>query len=146
MASLKYSKSTSDYDVLMNFSEQAQKSLSNLQQEYNTLETALLNTKNVDTSRRTSLRNKMNQNMKYQMQLTRTINAAYNVAATNELQARQNFAAQLTTISVLDLEIQNAVQNIAILNQDQIDKARMADINTNTSKENNAQMHLFKMV
>ena len=135
-----------DYDALSQFISDSQTSLSNMQTDYTNLEAALTNTPESNTSRRAALQTQMNTNIADQKQLNTVIGAAMDVASTNDANARQNLAQSLATLSVLDTELNDASYNIGILNQDQINKARMADINTNTSKENNAYINLFKMI
>ncbi len=135
-----------DANTMMDFQNDASTLLTQLQDNYTTLETAYNQTATTNPARRTQLLNEMNS-------ITNTINAtqqaqlgAYEVAINNDTQATSNKALQDTTLDVLDTQLENSAYNIGIVKQDDVNKARMADININQSKEYDAQMELFKMM
>jgi uncharacterized membrane protein YgcG len=86
-----------------------------------------------------SITNTMNSTQQAQL-------AAYEVAINNDSQATTNRGLQDTTLDVLGSQLDNSAYNIGIVQQDDVNKARMADININQSKEYDAQMELFKMM
>ena len=138
--------SSDDANTMINFQNNASSLLTQLQDNYNTLETAYSQTDPSNTTRTTQLLNQMNtitntMNSAQQAQL-----AAYDVAINNDTQATTNKSLQDTTLDVLDTQMDNASYNIGIVKQDDVNKARMADININQSKEYDAQMELFKMM
>ena len=135
-----------DANTMMDFQNDASTLLTQLEDNYNTLETAYNQTDSTNTARRTQLLNEMNT-------ITNTMNAtqqaqlgAYEVAINNDTQATSNKALQDTTLDVLGTQLQNSAYNIGIVQQDDVNKARMADININQSKEYDAQMEVFKMM
>jgi hypothetical protein len=60
--------------------------------------------------------------------------------------AQYNSHLQDRTLDILDTQISNTQYNIGLLKNDDTNKARMADININVSKEYDAQMQVFKMI
>lgn len=114
--------------------------------EYEVLKNAYNQTDTSNTERRNALRSQMNTLATNINTLQKTQIAVYDVAVKNEEQARTNLGQQLGTLGVLDKQLQNIHYNIGVLNQDDINKAKMADININESKEYEAQMQLFKMI
>ena len=135
-----------DNDAITTFNEDSLKQLNLYQQQYDSLNTAYNETAESNVERRNQLRNSMNTIAKNINSLQNTQVAAYNAAVQNEKQARTTLGQQLGTLGVLNMELQNAQYNMNLLKQDDINKARMADININESKEYEAQMQLFKMI
>ena len=135
-----------DDDAIMTFNKNSLNQLEIYQDQYEALKKAYTETAESNVVRRNQLRNNMNTLAKNINSLQNTQVAAYNAAVQNEKQARTNLGQQLGTLGVLNMELQNSQYNIHALNQDDINKARMADININESKEYEAQMQLFKMV
>ena len=116
------------------------------QDQYKSLNKAYTETAESNVARRNQLRNSMNTLSQSINSLQNTQVAAYNAAVQNEKQARTTLGQQLGTLGVLNTELQNAQYNVDLLKQDDINKARMADININESKEYESQMQLFKMI
>ena len=135
-----------DQEVISNFTETSVEQLNLYKQQYAALQQAYNQTLESDSSRRTQLRIQMNTVANNINQLQNTQVATYNAAVQNEMQARTTMGQQLGTLGVLNQELQNSQYNIHALKQDDINKARMADININESKEYDAQMQLFKII
>jgi hypothetical protein len=135
-----------DEQVIASFTEDSVDQLNLYKQQYTALQQAYNQTLETDSTRRMQLRNQMNQLAVNINQLQTTQVATYNAAVQNEMQARTTMGQQLGTLGVLNQELENSQYNIAALQQDDINKARMADININESKEYDAQMQLFKII
>ena len=135
-----------DDDAIMTFNKDSLKQLKLYQKQYESLNKAYSETAHKDASRRDQLRNSMNTIAKNINSLQNTQVASYNAAVQNEKQARTTLGQQLGTLGVLKKELDNSQYNMDLLKQDDINKARMADININESKEYESQMQLFKMI
>ena len=135
-----------DGQVISSFTEDSVDQLNLYKQQYTALQQAYNQTLETDSTRRTQLRSQMNRLSANINQLQTTQVATYNAAVQNEMQARTTMGQQLGTLGVLNQELENSQYNIAALKQDDINKARMVDININESKEYDAQMQLFKII
>jgi hypothetical protein len=135
-----------DDDAIMTFNKDSLKQLKLYQKQYDSLNNAYNETAHSNVARRDQLRNSMNTIAKNINSLQNTQVATYNAAVQNEKQARTTLGQQLGTLGVLKKELDNSQYNMDLLKQDDINKARMADININESKEYEAQMQLFKMI
>ena len=135
-----------DEQVISSFTENSVDQLNLYKQQYTALQQAYNQTLESDSSRRTQLRMQMNQIAFNINQLQNTQVATYNAGVQNEMQARTTMGQQLGTLGVLNQELENSQYNIAAIRQDDNNKARMADININESKEYDAQMQLFKLI
>ena len=135
-----------DDDAITTFNTDSLKQLDLYEDQYKTLKKAYTETAESNVARRNQLRNSMNTIANNINSLQNTQVATYNAAVQNEKQARTTLGQQLGTLGVLNMELQNAQYNMNALKQDDINKARMADININESKEYESQMQLFKMI
>jgi hypothetical protein len=135
-----------DDNAINRFNNDSLKQLELYQDQYETLKKAYTETAESNLPRRNHLRNSMNTIAKNINSLQNTQVATYNAAVQNEKQARTTLGQQLGTLGVLNMELQNSQYNMNVLKEDDINKARMADININDSKEYESQMQLFKMV
>ena len=135
-----------DHDAIMTFNKDSLKQLKLYQKQYESLNKAYSQTAHSNAPRRNQLRNSMNTIAKNINSLQNTQVATYNAAVQNEKQARTTLGQQLGTLGVLKKELDNSQYNMDLLKQDDINKARMADININESKEYESQMQLFKMI
>ena len=133
-------------NTMIDFQNDSSTLLTQLQDNYTTLETAYNQTATTNPTRRSQLLDKMNSITNTMNKTQQTQIAAYDVAINNDIQATTNKALQDATLDVLDTQLDNAAYNTGIIQQSDVNKARMADININQSKEYDAQMELFKMM
>lgn len=107
---------------------------------------ALKQTPKDDTNRRKKLKSKISQYTTLIQRCNNTELNTLNSSVKNLNNAKKVYGIQLGTLGVLDNQIDNMQYNVGVLKQDDINKARMADININEGKEYDDQMELFKMI
>tara|TARA_X000001036_G_scaffold439964_1_gene493376 strand:+ start:3811 stop:4614 length:804 start_codon:yes stop_codon:yes gene_type:complete len=135
-----------DLTTMKDFQDKSLVQLDNYKQEYENLKKKYNETSQTNVATRKMLRNKMKSIASNINNLQQTQIAAYDVAVHNQQIARNTMNQQVGTLGVLKNTIGDANYNISILREDDINKARMADININESKEYDDQLELFKMI
>ena len=135
-----------DITTMRNFQAKSLASLDDYKGQYTSLKTTYNQTDPTNVSERRKIRAQMRILAKNINNLQSAQIAAYDMALGNQQMARNTMDQQVGTLGVLENTIGDANYNISILREDDINKARMADININEGKEYDAQLELFKMI
>ena len=117
-----------------------------LKQQIGQLNIALAQTPANDNKRRTNIENQINEYTKLIKDCNTVELDTLNTSVNNLNNAKTVYGMQLGTLGVLDNQIDNMTYNVGVLKQDDINKARMVDLNINEGKEYDDQMELFKMI